>query len=151
MINNILLAKHGQDLALSASIVALHGLSPNISQVAIATTRPLRGSLILNVQTCVEGHAVSRGLGPVDWGFALVSNGRRDGLTRQEHGMHIGIASGEDSVGNEGEEHRHQGGRVGIPLADKAGDGLVEGVDETHGRLRIRSLVFSCPKGGVST
>lgn len=138
MVDNDLFSQDGLDLSRDAVVATLDDPAPDISQVAIAAARPLGGAGILDVQTGVEGHAVRGGLRPVDGAFALVPDGRRNGLPGQQHGVDIGLAGGEHAVGNESEEQSQEAGRVGIPLASQAGEALVDGFDETHGWVSAR-------------
>lgn len=139
MVNNILGSQNSQQTSRSTLFTTRSRLPPDIPQVAVAAAGPLGSSGILDIQAGVEGHAVGGSLRSVYGTLSLISDGRRNRLASQEHGMNIGFAGRDDAVRDKSEKERHQAGRVDVPLPEQLGKARVEAVKDAHRRLVARS------------
>lgn len=132
MLNDILRSEHSKQLSLLSLVVSSSRFAPDISKVAVSTPRPSGSARILDIQPTVQRHAVRSSLVSVDGALAFVAHRRGARLSRKQQRVHIRLARRRDAVSDEGNEQRHQRGRVAIPLAHKASKAGVDALEETH-------------------
>lgn len=132
MLNDILRSKHSKQLSLLSLVVSSSRFPPDVTKVAIPTPRPAGSTGGLDVQPTIQRHAMRSSLVSVDGALAFIAHCRGARLSGKQQRVHIRLARGRDAVGDEGNEQRHQRGRVAIPLAHKASEASVDALEETH-------------------
>lgn len=139
MLNGLLRSHHGENPTLG-TILAAHGrLAPNVPEVTITTPRPLRSPRILHIEPAIEWHPVRDNLGSINGALALIAHGRGHRLPSEQHRMNVGIARGDDTVGDKDNDEGHQPGRVDVPLLHQIGQPGIDAVEEAHGWPRCRA------------
>lgn len=118
VLSDILRAVHGEKLPSSPILASFDEAPPYIPQIAVATPRPLRLSLLLHIQARPQIQSPQVRC-PVECALALLAHVVRKALPCEPERVRVGLDRCHDGVGHARSEEARECRCVGVPLCER--------------------------------